>query len=82
MGIEPPFISEWEARRERVHQETIRRDVARRAASAIKPPFISPHYQRCDDRQCPDAYAFIRPFPEVPHWHFVGSPDHPTKETT
>ena len=37
----------------------------------------SPYYVECTDPECPVAYAYRSPFPEGPHWHFIGSPHHP-----
>ena len=33
-----------------------------------------PLYRLCTDPECPDAYAYRAPFPETPHYHFVGKP--------
>jgi hypothetical protein len=37
----------------------------------------SPYYERCDDPDCSDAYAFRAPFPEVVHYHYIGPRDSP-----
>lgn len=34
--------------------------------------FESPYYVRCIDPSCPDAYAYRDPYPEVPHYHYIG----------
>jgi hypothetical protein len=34
------------------------------------PLFESPFYETaCDDPECPVAYAYRDPFPDVPHYH-------------
>ena len=38
----------------------------------VEPLFDSPYYRQCDDPECPVAYVYRAPFPEVPHWHYVG----------
>lgn len=38
------------------------------------PPFNSEHYELCTDPDCPVAYAYRSPFPEVDHWHYAGQP--------
>lgn len=44
--------------------------------SAMGNPAVN-HYRECDDPDCPAGFAFRSPFPEAPHWHFIGSPHHP-----
>lgn len=39
--------------------------------------FSSPHYERCTDVECPLRYAYLRESGEDPHYHFIGSVDHP-----
>lgn len=34
-------------------------------------------YKLCEDPECEQAYAFRDPFPELPHYHYIGP-----KETT
>lgn len=47
-------------------------DARRRDAVADEPLFPGPLYRRCEDDDCPDAYAYRAPFPAAEHYHLVG----------
>lgn len=34
-----------------------------------QPLGLAERYVRCDDPECPDAYAYRAPFPDAEHWH-------------
>jgi uncharacterized protein YfeS len=44
--------------------------------------FNSPYYVRCEDPECPFAYAYRHDRYEGPHFHFTGSVHHPAWDVT